>query len=421
MLTPELITAIHDKRPEIKAEIAANPLLVELNQPEADRMELLANCLTGVVDGITTADYQFKDDREKELWHTADDRCRGMISRLSASDQIIGMQGAKDDLIVERGGERIKGRSGEISSLVGQITMSDDGISWGSLGLEERRVVAALMLHGLCGGLLEELNYMSNVENIPLVIARKLAVVEKLAGTPLFNTDDQGDIDLLSEMKNFSDIRDRVLADRQMARIRLTEGRRKDIYVPQEMIIPDPSIIDRVKANLHAVDSGHTDQAVAIILEDLVATLGDGVIVFTRTTDKPIGDGDEMVGYAVLNGGTYKYTYKVEINGDKVEIVPDGKIPYCQKIETAATVSSLSRRQKITNKVKKPINFHLAKLVGSRVIAVNTGRRRAGRQIGGAEVPEIGYGLAFDHDGVVNNKNCFPFDWYFIFPGKIIR
>lgn len=242
---------------------------------------------------------------------------------ISATDFIIGLDG---EAIVERGAIR-SNRKGELSSLLKQVQIGDASLDWSVLSQRQRYLVAVLSLCALKGSdkVMEEINRSRDASELLSYLAQRLSVLEENLGERHFMGNEH---QLLAQISNFPVLQERMESLRRLKHVHIVQGTRKELFVPEEYVAPDPITV-RLAADVLGIDTainlltiaentkrvifqdviarfGSLDTAIATVMKLVTNEFCDDTTVLSRTLNRPWQKGDTIQGFACILGATWR-------------------------------------------------------------------------------------------------------------------
>ncbi|MEG4290498.1 hypothetical protein Q5692_33215 [Microcoleus sp. C2C3] len=243
-----------------------------------------------------------------------------LTKSVTATDFIIGMNGKA---IVERGAERSE-RKGELTAILQKVQVSESCINWSDISNDERFLIAALSVFALKGSdkTIEEINRTVDASDLPLELAKRLSILETNLKQDrcFFGSGSQ----LLESITHYPEHQDRMQRIYRLTPLHISQGMRKELFLPEEMMHPDPSTV-RIAAdilgispsnNLCTMDEekkrnifadvlqrfGSLDRAVAVVMKLVTNEFCDDCTILGRTKNRPWQQGDTIIGFACILG-----------------------------------------------------------------------------------------------------------------------
>lgn len=243
-----------------------------------------------------------------------------LIKSITATDFILGLGGKA---IIERGAERSQ-RKGELSAILQKIQVSESSLDWTNLSDEERYLMAALSIFALKGSdkTIEEINRTVDPRHLPLELAKRLSILEvNLKQGPCFLGSGS---QLLASITRYPEFQTQMQQVCRLISIHISQGMRKELFLPEEIMVPDPSTVRMAadvlgispSVNLCTADQqtkrdiftevlqqlGSLDQAVARVMKLITNEFCDDFTVMQRTQNRSWQVGDSIMGFACILG-----------------------------------------------------------------------------------------------------------------------
>jgi len=290
------------------------------NTPAKNKTEKLGNAIYGICQQFAAMPQVSVQDEGGQFLIQGFLYLQILVKSISATDFIIGMNGKA---IVERGAERSE-RKGELTAILQRIQVSELALDWSDLISDERFLIAALSIFALKGSdkTIEEINRITNVYNLPMELAKRLTILEtNLKDDSCFSGSGS---QLLESITRYPELQNRMQQVCRLTSIHINQGTRKELFLPEEMVQPDPSTI-RIAADILGISPdinlctvneeqkrnifvdvlqrlGSLDRAVAIIIKHATNEFCDDFTVMQRTKNRPFQQGDTIVGFACILG-----------------------------------------------------------------------------------------------------------------------
>jgi hypothetical protein len=293
------------------------------NTPDEDRVTELANIFDGICEKAAQSPQLSVQFDSNSFLFQGFIMLRKVAKTISATDFIIGLDG---EAIVERGAAR-SDRKGEVNALLEQVQLGEAILDWSALTQRQRYLVAALSLCALKGSdkVMEEINRSRDALELLLYLAQRLSVLEENMGELLFTASGH---QLLAQIANFPELQERMESIRRLKHIHIVQGTRKELFVPEEYIAPDPIAV-RLAADvlginpatnlLNADDNtkhaifrdvltrfGSLDTAIAAVMKLVTNEFCDDATVLSRKVNRPWQDGDTILGFACILGANWR-------------------------------------------------------------------------------------------------------------------
>ena len=290
------------------------------NTPNKQRTQELAIAIHNICKDFATKPQVSVQDESGEFLIQGFLYLQILIKSISATDFILGLGGKA---IVERGAERSQ-RKGELSAILQKIQVSESSLDWTDLSDDERFLMAALSVFALKGSdkTIEEINRTVDPVHLPLELAKRLSILEVnlKQGHCFLGSGSQ----LLASITRYPEFQNQMQQVCRLTSIHISQGLRKELFLPEEIMVPDPSTL-RMAAdvlgispsiNLCQADQetkrhifteviqrlGSLDQAIARVMKLITNEFCDDFTVMQRTKNRPWQVGDTIMGFACILG-----------------------------------------------------------------------------------------------------------------------